>query len=131
VLDLVSAGMHAGGWKASPGALRAFTLGVAVWNALITYVAPVGAAALLYVIGARQRVSSAWVLAGVAMVCVLGGFQQLSWYDTGTHGELTLTSGLVPPFPHFMEGVAHAAANLALVAAAWWLAARHSRKAPA
>jgi hypothetical protein len=128
VLDLVSTGIHAGGWKATPGDLRAFTLGVEAWNALIIYVAPVVIAALLYVIGVRQRVSRVWILFGVAAACLLGGFQELSWYDTGSHGELTLTSGLVPPFPNFLAGVGHAAANFALVAAAWWLVSRRARK---
>jgi hypothetical protein len=36
-----------------------------------------------------------------------------------------LTSGLLPPFPHFAESIARAAMNLAIAGGIWWwLAAR-------
>jgi hypothetical protein len=121
VLDLVTLAMHALGWKPQPSALKTLTLVVEVWNTLAVYASPLGFAALLFMIGARQRMSSAWVFAGVAIVCIFGGFQNLVWYDTGTRGEMMLTTGLLHPYPHFAEGVARAAANLALSATAWWL----------
>jgi hypothetical protein len=72
----------------------------------------------------RQRMSSTWILAGIAVACVLGGFQNLSRYDTGTRGELEPTSGLYPPFPGLAAGVARAAVSLALALGTWWLATR-------
>ncbi|HEX4293886.1 MAG TPA: hypothetical protein VHZ29_07115 [Rhizomicrobium sp.] len=54
-LNLLSAQTQASGWTPSPGFLGWFTLGVEAWNTLAVHVAPIGAAALLCVIGARQR----------------------------------------------------------------------------
>jgi hypothetical protein len=118
-LNLVSA--QTSGWTPSQGFLRWFTLGVEAWNTLAVHVAPIGAAALLCVIGTRQRVSDGWIFLGIAIACFLGGFQHLSWYDTGSRGVMTFSSGLMPPFPNFAIGAAHAAANFALVTAAWRL----------
>jgi hypothetical protein len=103
-----------------------FTLTFDVWNGLPTYVAPLAIAALLYFMGTRQRISTIWIVLGVAVVCVLGGFQDLSFTENGYHGELLLVSGLLPPFPRnlIIAGVWHAIADLAFVAGAWWLMRR-------
>jgi hypothetical protein len=40
-----------------------------------------------------------------------------------------MQSAFLPPFPHFAEGVARAAMNLAIAGGVWWLSVR--RKASA
>ena len=96
------------------------------YNTLIVYGGPLLFAWLLYWIGSRQRMPGAWIIAGVAIVCVLGGFQNLIFYDTGCRGcgHLMASSGLYPPFPHVAEGLARAVLNLAIAGGAWWLATR-------
>ena len=69
----------------------------------------------------------AWIVTGVALVCILGGFQNLIFYDTGCRGcgHLLLQSGLVSPFLHVTrdglfapfhsaEGIARAVMNFAI-----------------
>jgi hypothetical protein len=98
------------------------------WNALPTLVAPLAISGLLCVMGARQRISSSWIFAGVAIACVLGAFHSLSFVDTGYHGELGLDSGLLPPFPRelVVSSVWRAAIDLTLVAGVWRLLTRRS-----
>jgi len=109
-----------------PAAAHGFTQIMLVWNTLAIYGAPLLIAWLFYRIGTQQRMPMAWIVTGVAMVCILGGFQNLAFYDTGCKGcgHLDLTSGLLPPFPNLAEGLARAAMNLALAGGAWWFAAR-------
>lgn len=109
-----------------------FTQIMLVWNTLAIYGAPLLFAWLFYWMGSRQRMPQAWIITGVAIVCVIGGFQDLSFYDTGCKGcgHLDLTSGLLPPFPHFAQSVARAAMNLAIAGGLWWLAVRR-KGAPA
>ena len=47
----------------------------------------------------------AWIVTGVAIVCVLGGFQNLIFYDTAYRGGgvLLIQSGLLSPFQHFTD----------------------------
>lgn len=121
-----------------PVAARGFTQGLLVWNTLVMYGAPLAFAWLLYRVGSQQRMRPAWIVTGVVLVCILGGFQNLIFYDTGCRGcgHLLLQSGLVSfftrvtggpglfaPFP-FAEGFARAAANLAIAGGFWWLSTR-------
>jgi hypothetical protein len=74
----------------------------------------------------------AWIVTGVAIICVLGGFQNLIFYDTGCRGcgHLLIQSGLLSPFLHFFapfnfaEGIARAIINLAIAGGVWWLSAK-------
>jgi hypothetical protein len=101
-----------------------------VYNTLAVYGAPLIFAWALYRLGSRQRMRPAWIVTGVAIVCVLGGFQNLIFYDTGCKGcgHLLVQSALISPFPHFAEGLARAALNLAIVGGVWWFAVH--RKPP-
>jgi len=111
----------------SPATARVATKVYTAYNTLVVFGGPLLFAWLFYWIGARQRMPKAWIIAGVAIVCVLGGFQNLIFYDTGCRGcgHLLMQSAFLPPFPHFAEGVARAAMNLAIAGGAWWwLAAR-------
>ena len=74
-----------------------------VYNTLVVYGAPLLFAWLFYRIGSRQRMAPAWIITGVALICVLGGFQNLIFYDTGCRGcgHLSIQSGLLSPFLHF------------------------------
>jgi hypothetical protein len=105
-----------------PVAAKWFTLAMLVWNTFAVYFAPLLFAALIYLAGSRQRMPRAWILTGVALVCVLGGFQNLIFYDTGCRGcgVLLMQSAFVPPFPHFAEGLARAGMNLAIAGGVWW-----------
>ena len=102
-----------------------------IYNTLIVFGGPLLFAGVFYWIGARQRMPGAWILTGVALACMLGGFQNIIFYDKGYvgGGVLLINSGLIPPFPHFAEGLARAALNLAIAGSVWWLTIR--RKASA
>jgi hypothetical protein len=93
-----------------------------VYNALAVYGAPLILAWLFYQIGSQQRMRPAWIVTGIVLVCILGGFQNLIFYDTGCKGcgHLLVQSAFIPPFPHFAEGLARAAMNLAIVSGVWW-----------
>ncbi|MEP6831319.1 MAG: hypothetical protein ABI963_13335 [Rhizomicrobium sp.] len=130
-------GLHPG-----PAAARGFTFAMLVWNTFAVYGAPLGFAALLYLIGSRQRMRTAWIVTGVAIICVLGGFQNLVFYDTGVRGGgvLLIQSGLISPFWHFVddgffspfnfaEGLARAAMNLAVVGGVWLTARKKASTA--
>ena len=105
-----------------------------VYNTLAVYGVPLLFAWLFYRLGSRQRMRPVWIVTGVTLICVLGGFQNLIFYDTGCRGcgHLIVSSGLLAPFWHFFapfdaaEGLARAAMNLA-IAGVWWLA--HRKKA--
>ncbi|MBN9554641.1 MAG: hypothetical protein J0H61_08210 [Alphaproteobacteria bacterium] len=103
------------------------------YNTFVVYGAPLLFAWLFYWLGSRQRMPRAWIIAGVALICVLGGFQNLVFYDKGYvgGGVLLIESGLVSPFVHFSadsffspfpyaEGIARAAMNLAIAGGIWW-----------
>jgi hypothetical protein len=103
------------------------------YNTLAVYGAPLLFAWLFYRIGSRQRMAVAWIVTGIALICVLGGFPNLIFYDTGCRGcgHLFISSGLLSPFVHvtgdgpfapfhFAEGLARAAINLAIAGGVWW-----------
>jgi hypothetical protein len=96
------------------------------YNTLIVYGGPLAFAWLLYWIGSRQRMPMAWIVTGVALVCVLGGFQNMVFYDTGVRhgGMLMVSSALVPPFPNLAESLSRAFLNLAIAGGVWWFAVR-------
>ncbi|MES2293812.1 MAG: hypothetical protein V4527_10990 [Pseudomonadota bacterium] len=126
IIELATAYGSAIGLKPGPDAARWFTRVLLVWNTFAVYFAPLAFAALLYLVGSRQRMRPAWIVTGVALVCILGGFQNLIFYDTGCRGcgHLLVQSAFIPPFPHFAEGVARAAMNLAIAGGFWWLSVR-------
>jgi hypothetical protein len=106
----------------SPTTARIATKIYTAYNTLVVFGGPLLFAWLLTWMGSRQRMRPAWIIAGVATVCVVGGFQNLIFYDTGCKGcgHLLMQSAFVPPFPHFAEGLARAAVNLAIAGGAWW-----------
>lgn len=103
-----------------------FTSLVFAWNWLATWAAPLAIAVALSVIGLRQRMSAAWIFTGITIACVLGAFQVLSWHDDGLHGELSLGSELVPPFPLplVVGGIFRALVTVAISAAIYGFASR-------
>src|SRR4029077_5620400 len=79
------------GIQPSLATARRVTMAFTVYNALAVYGAPLAFAALLYWVGSRHRTPMAWIVTGVAIVCVLGGFQNVIFYDTGaSHGGVLL-----------------------------------------
>jgi hypothetical protein len=119
-----SANLWAPSFGVTPGpiAAKGFTQALLIWNTLTMYGGPLAFAWLFYWIGERQRMPKTWIMTGIAIVCVAGGFQNLVYYDTGCKGcgHLNLTSGLLPPFPNLAEGFARAAINLAIAGGVWW-----------
>lgn len=103
---------------------------VAIWNAIPTLAAPLAIAGFLLLAGTRLNVSRVWIVSGVVVACVLGGFQELTFTETGYHGELSFALGLVPPFPHAMFGAARAMINLLLIGSAAWLLNRRRARVP-
>ena len=96
------------------------------WNLLVTYVAAPMIAALLCVLGVRQRMSTQWIMFGAALVCIVGAFHLVdaTWGDLGVgRPEISVTLALAPPFPQWLinEGLLRAAINLALVSVSYWL----------
>jgi hypothetical protein len=93
-----------------------------VYNTLAVYGAPLLFAWLFYRAGSRQRMRPAWIVTGIVLISVLGGFQNLIFYDTGCRGcgHLLVQSAFIPPYPHFAEGLARAAMNLIIAGGAWW-----------
>jgi hypothetical protein len=117
----------------SPASARIATKIYTAYNMLVVFGGPLLFAWLFYWIGSRQRMPRAWIIAGVVTVCVMGGFQNLIFYDTGCRGcgVLLIQSGLLSPFLHFTqdglfapfnfaEGFARAAMNLAIAGGVWW-----------
>jgi hypothetical protein len=119
------------GMQPSLATARKATMIYTAYNTLIVFGGPLLFAWLFYWLGARQRMRPAWIVAGVALICVAGGFQNLIFYDTGCRGcgHLMLQSaflspfGLFSPFP-LWEGLARAAMNLAIAGGVWWLSLR-------
>jgi hypothetical protein len=93
---------------------------------LIIYGGPLLFAWLFYRIGSQQRMPAKWIMLGVALVCILGGFQNLIFYDKGYvgGGVLLVQSDLIPPFSHFAEHITRAVMNLTIVGGAWWLSVK-------
>lgn len=125
------------GQPPGPVSARLATQIYTVYNTLAVYGAPLLFAWAFYWLGARQRMRPAWIMTGIALICVLGGFQNLIFYDKGYvgGGVLLIESGLVSPFVHFTadsffspfpyaEGIARAAMNLAIAGGVWWFAIR-------
>lgn len=115
----------------SPATALVATKVYTAYNTLIVFGGPLLFAWVFTWIGARQRMPKAWIIAGVAIVCVAGGFQNLIFYDTGCRGcgHLLMQSAFIPPFPHFAEGVARAAMNLAIVGGISWRVTARKRAA--
>jgi hypothetical protein len=107
-----------------------------VYNTLAVYALPLLFAWAFYWLGTRQKIRPAWIVTGVALICVLGGFQELVFYDKGyvSGGVLSFQSGLLyfapmtgwlySPHPHFAAELGRAAMNLAIAGGVWWFAVR-------
>src|SRR5215471_1096166 len=106
-----------------------FMLSLAAWNAVPTFVAPLAIALLFVVLGSRQRISAGFTLLSVVVVCLLGGFQQLTFVDNGYHGELSFGSGLLPPFPHdlIVQGLLSAVVSASIAIGTWWFLTRQAK----
>jgi hypothetical protein len=101
-----------------------------VWNCLINYAAPLMIAALLCVLGIRQRMSGRWVAFGTAIVCILGAFHEVAvlWADVPgvDRSQIGVTFALAPPFPQWLiaEGLFRMTINVAVARAGYWLLQR-------
>ena len=107
------------------------------YNTLAIYAAPLLFAWAFYWLGSRQRMRPAWIITGVSLICLFGGFQELIFYDKGYVGGGVLifrsalfyfaprTGWLYSPHADFAAEFTHAAMNLAIAGGVWWAAARH------
>jgi hypothetical protein len=131
--------MRALGLTPGPAAARLATQIYTIYNTLIVYGGPLLFAWMFAWMGSRQRMRPAWIGTGIVLICVLGGLQNLIFYDTGCRGcgVLLIQSGLLSgiawwsgglhfagdglfaPFP-WAEGLARAAMNLAIAGGVWW-----------
>jgi hypothetical protein len=102
------------------------------YNTLAIFVVPLLFAWAFCRLGMRQRMASAWIVTGVALICILGGLQELVFYDKGYVGGGVLifrsalfyfaprTGWLYSPHADFVQEFAHAAMNLAIAGGVWW-----------
>jgi hypothetical protein len=99
-----------------------FVFATEMWNALWTFAAPLAIAAGLCLLGLRQRMPPAWIFAGIVLACFFGAFQEIHFTDDGRHGELSLGSGLFPPFPAklVVGGMQRLVFTLVLAAGLYW-----------
>lgn len=126
----------------SPASARIATRVYTIYNTLIVFGGPLLFAWLFAWMGTRQRMRPAWIATGVVLICVLGGLQNVIFYDTGCVGcgvlliqsgfldgivwwdkGLHFGNGLFAPFP-WAEGMARALMNLAIAGGAWWFSAK-------
>jgi hypothetical protein len=126
------------GQPPGPVTARLATQIYTVYNTLAVFVMPLLFAWAFYWLGSRQRMRQAWIVTGVVLICVLGGFQELVFYDKGYvgGGVLSFQSGLLyflplpkdswlySPHPHFVTEIARAAMNLAIAGGVWVLSMR-------
>jgi hypothetical protein len=103
-----------------------FVFGVAIWNTVAIFGAPFAIAAFLCVAGQRQRMPAAWIFVGIAIACILGGFQELHFSDDGHHGELSFGSAFLPPFPVklIVGGLYRAVVTFMAAGALYWYGLR-------
>ena len=106
------------------------------YNTLAVYGLPLLFAWAFYRLGSRQRLPMHWIVTGVALICVLGGLQELVFYDKGYVGGGVLlfrsglfafapmTGWLYSPHADLVQEFAHAAMNLAIAGGVWWLSVR-------
>jgi hypothetical protein len=102
------------------------------YNTLAIYAAPLLFAWAFYWLGQKQRMAPAWIVTGVVLISVLGGLQELIFYDKGYVGGGVLifrsalfyfaprTGWLYSPHADFVQEFAHAVLNLAIAGGAWW-----------
>jgi hypothetical protein len=109
-------------WTISPDAFRQFAAG---WNWAMSYVLPLGIAGMFLVVGLRQRLDARWVVFGVGILCVVGGFLEMTttWPDGTRPGALAVDFGLLaPPLPQALIDAAYyrVPLNLVIMGVACW-----------
>jgi hypothetical protein len=92
-----------------------------LWNLALVYVLPAALAAWFAVWGARRGVRRGWIVSGAALVCVIGSVHRIQTVWTGIKGTSQLAIG-IETHPALM--LLRLAFNLAILAAAFWLARR-------
>ena len=122
-------------WTGQPPGPVTARLATQVWtvfNTLAVYAVPLLFAWAFYWLGARQRMRAGWIVTGVVLICVLGGFQELIFYDKGYVGGGVLifrsalfafaprTGWLYSPHADFVRESGHALMNLAIAGGVWW-----------
>ena len=91
-----------------------------------TYAAPLFIAIGLCIVGIRQRMAAFWIVLGLIVACIFGGFHHVgvTWPDAASRPpELGISFALAPPFPRDMIlfGCLRAAISCALAGAVYWL----------
>ncbi|MBL8628127.1 MAG: hypothetical protein JNM81_00760 [Rhodospirillaceae bacterium] len=104
------------GYSVIPETWRAI-VGVGVFG--VTYVLPLIVAGIVAKIGLDQRVDARWLLIGIGIVGVIGGYFDISveWPAyVGAPGELNFGLGLFPPYPQFGFGLMRTVLNVTVIA---------------
>jgi len=74
-------------------------------NWLATFAAPLLIAAVLVAVGIRQRITTGWIMLGLATICVIGAFHEIGikWSTMPSQpSELYVGFAFAPPFPRNM-----------------------------
>lgn len=93
----------------------------------VKYVLPIAVAAIVAKLGLDQRVGIRWLMIGIGIAAVLGGFfdVRVDWPAyVGAPGELNFGLGLAPPFSQFGLGLLRAMVTIMVVAIPTALALR-------
>jgi hypothetical protein len=93
------------------GALETAVFGLSL------YVLPVLAGLAVALVALRQRVSIGWPLLGLIAIAIIGGGTQVNLElptAPGMHGELSLGTGLLPPYGELANSLTRVAVNLLL-----------------
>jgi hypothetical protein len=109
-----------------PGWFGALETGI---TGLSLYILPVLIGWAIASIALRQRIAAGWPLAGLTLIAVIGGGTQIDLSlptAPGTHGELSVGMGLLPPYSDFANSLARILANLALTLPAYWALRRQA-----
>lgn len=103
---------------------------VALWNGAMTYVVPLAIAAVVCLVGTRQRMPLRWTMAGATTVLVFGAFHFLfaKWSNIPHQSSIDV-SYIGPGYTRDMIHLCleRLAANLCILAAAYWFWLRQPR----
>ncbi len=114
------AGSSSTGGSAMPSWGR---LGISIWHGLLMYVVPFIIAAVIGILGIRQRMPFAWLLLGTCIVLVLGSFLTINvvWSDLPGQSSLSVGLGLSAGEITTMQGISRLTANALAIGVLFWM----------
>ncbi len=95
---------------------------VATWHGLLMYAAPLAVAAVIGLIGLRQRIEMAWLILGASIVLMLGSFLQIGVVWSDLPGQSSLSVGLhMSAKDTLIAGLVRLPLNLMILTGLYWL----------